>query len=199
MPLFDSLRKLPFASRIAFGLGLACAYAAIHYGFAAGPVNETHRVTVVHVVDHRVQIPASPGGPRIGGSPARSEREYRVMCRTLGGQECTVVTEPYVQYRTGELITAEVELNKPEGPFGWTFNCRLFAWLSLLALLWGLWRGRRAWAPSAPIPTYPPVSAMPVPPTASDPTRAALFHPAKTSAEHPTLSDTGHPDDPTHL
>ena len=73
MPYFPALRNLPFASAIAFALSLLGLAAAIRYGFAAGPISETHRVTVVHVVDHNVQMPATPGGPRIG---ARQRTRY---------------------------------------------------------------------------------------------------------------------------
>lgn len=140
MSYFKRLRISP--SQLALSMVLAAL--AIYFGFDAGTVTETHRVTVTHVVDHPVHVPATSGGPRIGGLPARTQWEYWVMCTTIHGQPCFVVTEEHVRYQHGQLITAEVELHKPAGVFGWTFTCRLFAWLSLSVLAWGLWKGRQS-------------------------------------------------------
>lgn len=161
------------------GLGLLLAGAAIWYGFDEGIVIQRHRVTVTHVVDHPVYVPPSGGGVKIGGLPGRSQREYQVLCMTVRGQRCTVVTEPHAVYRTGDLIAADVELWKPVGEFGWTFTGKLYAWLALLAFGTALWQGWRAKGVSDTAATPPPPShPAPAKVATSDSGTAALFRPA---------------------
>lgn len=123
--------------------GLLLALAALWYSYDSGEINQTDRVTVTHVVDHMAHVPATTGGPRIGGLPGRSQREYKVFCVTLRGIRCTVNTEEYAVYRTGQLITAEISLMKPAGEFGWTFLSKLFIWPMLLAFGLTAWRWRK--------------------------------------------------------
>lgn len=124
--------------------GLLLVLAALWYSYDSGEVTRTDRVTVTHVVDHPVFVPPTTGSPRIGGLPGRSQREYKVFCMTVRGVRCTVNTEEYAVYRTGELITAEITLMKPAGEFGWTFLAKLFSWVALLAFGLAAWRGRRS-------------------------------------------------------
>ena len=123
--------------------GVLLALAALWYSYDSGEINQMDRVTVTHVVDHPVYVPATTGGPRIGGLPGRSQREYKVFCTTLRGVRCTVNTEKYAVYRTGQLITAEVSLMKPAGEFGWTFLAKFFALATLLAFGLAAWRWRK--------------------------------------------------------
>ena len=114
-------RALPGSVLRPLLLGVFLVLTAFWYSYDSGEVSRTDRVTVVHVFDHPVYVPATTGGLRIGGLPGRSQREYEVFCIAVHDVRCTVNTEEYAVYRTGELITADITVMKPAGEFGWTF------------------------------------------------------------------------------
>jgi hypothetical protein len=80
--------------------------------------------------------------------PGRTVRDYQVGCVTPEGVRCTVVTDPQAMlpvYRVGDWTTADVEIFKPAGTFGWTFNSQLLAWPAAFAFALAAfqWRRRR--------------------------------------------------------
>lgn len=145
--------------------GLACVLLVGWQGFQEGAVVQTRQVTITFVHDVPERIPPSRSTFRASGNanPGFTVRDYRVGCRTLSDESCIVVTDPDALvpvYHVGDLTTADVEITKPAGEFGWTFPSKIFGWLAMLAFGFAAIQWRRQ--PPLP-PTVPPAPTISIP------------------------------------